>query len=167
MSHARSTFPYDDDCEVVAHFLLGLRRKRDSAASPLSVRDNTLRWDVGTEVARVGGVNVAWFNPTDNALMGKLLSGAGYHPGVLLIHAITDMLGAPEMRVLRESEPLEIRTGARRDAPVIGFSPSRERHRFFFAGTPVHIDQPFLIVGPTVITAYRAANKLASKKSLR
>lgn len=166
-SNIRTTFPYDDDREVVAHFLAGKRAGRMSADSPLKARNGTLAWNGGVVTTASPGTTVAWFNPTDNALMGKLLSGPAYHPGVLLIHAITDALGAPEMRVTRELEPLEIRAGARRDAPALGFSPDAERHRFFFAGNPVQIDQPFLLAGPMAITAYRAAMKARPKNLLR
>lgn len=155
MNQARSTFPYPEDREVVAHFLAGIRKACQSPVSPLEARAGMLTWAGRTETAASVGPTVAWFNPSDNSLMGKLNAGAHYHPGVLLIHAITDALGAPELRVTRESEPLEIKAGAR--GPVIGVSKTAERHRFFFAGTSVQIDQPFLITGPMAITAYRAA----------
>ena len=163
MSHTRSTFPYADDREVVAHFLSGARKPRGSTMSPLEARDGALRWDANR--ATVGsGASVAWFNPTDGALMGKLLAGADHHPGVVLIHAVAHALGAPEMRVTRESSPLEIRAGGHKSAPVIGISPDARRHRFFFAGTPVQLDQPFLIVGPMAVAAYRAALNPKAKR---
>lgn len=152
----RATFPYPEDREVIAHFLAGrpMRGKTQPSAGGVSRMNDSIM---------VGSVTVAWFNPSDGALMGKLLAGADYHPGVLLVHAVTDMLGASELRVTRESEPLEIRAGARRDASVIGLSPDAERHRFFFAGAPVQIDQPFLICGPMGVRAYRAALKAAPR----
>ena len=145
MSHTRSTFPYDDDRAVILGFLRG-ERHGQSGDSTLTVQAGTLQFDKQA---------VAWFNPTDNALMGKLLKGAAHHPGVLLLHAIADALGAPELRVARDV-----------DKDWFGKSAGRPIHHFF-AGSAVQIDQPFLIVGPMAITAYRAALKARPRNPQR
>lgn len=79
---ARDTFLFQNDRELIAGFLAGCHGAKVTFGG-LARKDNALMFGAST---------VAWLNPVDGALMGKLLEGSDYHLGARVIHALCQAL---------------------------------------------------------------------------
>lgn len=130
----RETFPYGSDVGVI-HAALRAPGKPYSS--------DYIHWD--GKILMRSGMTILFYD-TAGALCGILLSGSDYHYSEKIINAAMDMMGNHNDRVVREDH---------------GFSePSKLRlFRYYFAGTPVNLGQPFVIAGPLSIQAWRAQAK--------
>lgn len=130
----RDTFPFEPDKRVILSFLAGRARERKSDWLAYAQGRLTLN----------NGATVAWYAP-DGSLQAKLANNTVNAYSRHVVNYIMVALGEPAKAVLHQYN-----TSNTLGLPQV---------QYFFDGSPIEVDQPFVLVGPVGMMAYRAALK--------